>query len=206
MLCFRTSTVIRKLIKIRLVEAAAKLIREDIKAVETSHTVYPSYNELGSNECINFLPDTLRSLLEGLIKGKGTQTKIASIGQAIMQAARPRVLLAALQVGYGVQLHHHFASRFLIDSLHHPYQEVLQFEQSAALSNGTDIPNFIAQFIQYVADNVDHNIRTLDGIDTCTFHGMGMIAAVTPGTKTSNPILRVKVTCSDIAMVGRVPI
>ena len=30
--------------------------------------------------------------------GKGVQTKIASIGQAIMQAARPRVLLAPLQV------------------------------------------------------------------------------------------------------------
>ena len=104
--------------KIRLVEATAKLIREDIKAVETSHTVYPSYDELGSDECINFLPKTLRSLLEGLIKGKGAQTKSASIGQAIMQAARPRVLLAPLQVDLGVQLHHHFASRFLIDSLH----------------------------------------------------------------------------------------
>ena len=34
------------------------------------------------------------------------------------QAARPRVLLAPLQIGLYVQLHHHFASRFLIDSLH----------------------------------------------------------------------------------------
>ena len=81
---------------------------------------------------------------------------------------------------------------------------MLQFEQIAALSNGTDIPNLIAQFVQYVADNIDHNIRTLDG--NYTFHGMGMIAAITPGTKTSNPILRVKVTSGDIAMVGRVPI
>ena len=195
--------------KMKLVDTAAKLIREDIKAVETSHTVYPSFDELGPDECINFLPQTLRSLLEGLIKGKGAQTKIASIGQAIMQAARPRVLLAPLQVGLGVQLHHHFASRFLIDSLHHhgfccSYQEVHQFERSAALSYGTDIPNFISQFVQYVADNVDHNIRTLDGNDT--FHGMGMIAAVTPGTKKSNPILRKKVSSRDIAMVGQVPI
>ena len=35
---------------------------------------------------------------------------------------------------------------------------------------------------------------------------MGMIAAITPGTKKSNPILRVKVTSTDIATVGRVPI
>ena len=40
--------------------------------------------------------------------------KIAAIGQAIMQAARPRVLLAPLQFGLGVQMHHHFASRFLM--------------------------------------------------------------------------------------------
>lgn len=102
-----------------------------------------------------------------------------------MQATRPRVLLAPLQVSLGVQLHHHFASRFLIDSLHcHgfccSYTEVQQFEENAALSHGTDIPNFESQFVQYVADNVDHNIRTLDGNDT--FHGMGMIAAITPGT------------------------
>ncbi len=88
--------------KTRLVETAAKLIREDIKAVETSHTVYPSYDELGSDKSISFLPETLRSFLEGLIKGKGAQTKLASIGQAIMQAARLRVLLAPLQIGLGV--------------------------------------------------------------------------------------------------------
>ena len=78
------------------------------------------------------------------------------------------------------------------------------FEQNAAQSHGTDIPNFTSQFVQYVADNVDHNIRTLDGNDT--FHGMGMIATITPGTKKSNPILRVKVTPRDISIVGHVPI
>lgn len=77
-------------------------------------------------------------------------------------------------------------------------------KKNAALSHGTDIPGFTSQFFQYVADNVDHNIRTLDGKNT--FHGMGMIAAVTPGSKKSNPILRVKVTAKDIASVGHVPV
>lgn len=36
--------------------------------------------------------------------------------------------------------------------------------------------------------------------------GMGMIAAITPATKTSNPILRAKVTPSDMSRMGRVPI
>ena len=118
----------------KIVETAAKLIRDDINAVETSHKIYPTCDELGSDECINFLPETLRVLLEGLIVGKGVQKKIASIGQAIMQAAQPRVLLAPLQVGLGVQLYHHFALRFLIDSLHRhgfccSYQEVQQEDE-----------------------------------------------------------------------------
>ena len=72
--------------------------------------------------------------------------KRASIGQAIMQAARPRVLLAPLQIGLDVQLHHHFTSRLLIDSLHrlgfcYSYQEVQTFEKNAAVTQGTGIPN-----------------------------------------------------------------
>jgi len=196
--------------KIKLVQAAAKLIKEDIKTIETSHEVYPCGDDLQSQEAgIKYLPDTLLVLLEGLFVGKKDGVKVASIGQAIVQATRPRVLLAPLQVGLGVQLYHHFASRFLIDSLHHhgfccSYEEVHQFERNAAQSHGTDIPNLTTEFVQYAADNVDHNIRTLDGHGT--FHGMGMIAAVTPGTRSGRPIPRAKVTSRDVTMVGRVQI
>ncbi len=79
-----------------------------------------------------------------------------------------------------------------------------EFEKSAAFSHGTDIPNFSNQFIQYVADNVDHNTRTLDGNNT--FHGMGMIATVTPGIRSNNRIPRIKVLFRDLAAVGQVPI
>ena len=195
--------------KLRIIETAAKLIKDDIKAVKTSHSSYPSFDELKAEECINFLPVSLKTLLTGLFVGKETHIKIASIGQAMMQATRPRVLLAPLQIGLGVQLHHLYASRFLIDTFHKhgfccSYNEVHQFEQNAVLSYGTDIPNHSTQFVQYVADNVDHNIKTLDGNNT--FHGMGMIATITPANNKSNQILRVKVTPKDIATIGRVPI
>ena len=49
------------------------------------------------------------------------------------------------------------------------------------MTQGTGIPNHTSEFVQYVADNVDHNLRTLDGNDT--FHWMGLIATITPGTK-----------------------
>ena len=125
----------------------------------------------------------------------------------MMQATRPRVLLTPLQLGLGVQLYHHFASRFLIDSLHHhgfccSYQEVQLFEHNAAQLHGTDIPNLTTEFVQYGADNVDHNTHTLDGHGT--FHGMGMIAAVTPATSSGQLIPRAKVSSLDVVIVGRV--
>ena len=119
------------------------------KSLETSNTAYPTCEEMASEDaCIDFLPETLRVLLEQLIVGKpynysryslslntfsflelAAKNKIASVGQAIVQAVHPRVLLAPLQIGLAVQLHHHYASRFLVDSLHHlgfccSYQQV----------------------------------------------------------------------------------
>ena len=127
-----------------------------------------------------------------------------------MLVTRPRVILALLQLGLGVQLHHHFGSRFLVDTLHKhgffcSYTKVIKFERNAAVSEVTDIPNLEkGTFVQYVADNVDHNIRTLDGHNT--FHGMGMIAIVTPGTSRTGQIPRVSVTAEDVAAVGKVNI
>ena len=56
--------------KYRIIETAAKLIKDDIKSVQTSHAVYPACDELGSEECINFLPKSLKVLLTGLIAMK----------------------------------------------------------------------------------------------------------------------------------------
>ena len=129
-----------------------------------------------------------------------------------MQAAGPQIILAPLQVGLAIQLHHHFASRFLIVSLcRHKfccsYQEVQRFEKNAAVDQGTDIllslSNHTSEFVQYVADNVDHNIRTLDRNDT--FHGMGIIATVTP-TKHSQLVPRAKVDPDDISTTGHIQI
>lgn len=46
-----------------------------------------------------------------------SNTNIYSLGQATMQAVRPKILLAPLHIRLGVPLHNHFASKFLIDVL-----------------------------------------------------------------------------------------
>jgi len=84
------------------------------------------------------------------------------------------------------------------------HTKVHKLEQNAAQSHETDIPNLTTEFVQYASDNVDHNICTLDGHGT--FHGMGMIGAFTPGTRSGQAIPRAKVTSLDVAMVGRVRI
>ena len=84
-----------------------------------------------------------------------------------------------------LKLHHLFASKFLINQLSKlgfsvSYDEIIRFKQSSVLSTApgdvTCYP-FRGAFTQWVADNVDHNIRTLDSHDT--FHGMGIISAST---------------------------
>ena len=156
---------------------------------------------------LEFIPDLLRLFLRILFVGKDVELQIALVGQAIVQATRPRVILAPLQLGLGVQMHHHFASKFLIDSLHthgfcSSYPTVQKFERSAAASHGSDIPGYTpGHFVQCIADNVDHNTRTLDG--TGTFHGMGVIAKITPGTTISKIVPNKVVTVEDIATAGR---
>ncbi len=76
---------------------------------------------------------------------------------------------------------------------------------AAAASQGMDIPGITpGHFVQYVADNVDHNVRTLDGFNT--FHGMGIIATVTPGIKHQTTIPRQHVSAKDLTLKGKVNI
>ena len=195
----------------RIIETAAKLIKSEIKNIDVSSDVYPTSAVMSDvEEALKFIPDILKSFLELLFVGKDIKLKLASVGQAIVQAVRPRVILAPLQLGLGVQMHHHFSSKFLIDYLNShgfcaSYKTVQKYERSAAVAQGTEIPVYTpGHFVQYSADNVDHNLRTLDG--TGTFHGMGIIAAITPGTKATIPIPIRQVSAEDIAKVGRIEI
>ena len=89
-----------------------------------------------------------------------------------------------------------------------PYHKIQRFERNAALSSGPHVPNFTdLDHIQYKTENVDHNVCTLDGLDTFhTFHGIGMLGTITPAKQCSRKIPRVTLTNDDILAVGRVNI
>lgn len=118
----------------RIIETAAKLIKSEIKNVDVSSDVYPTSAVMSDvEEALKFIPDLLKSFHELLFVGKDIKLMLASVGQAVVQAVRPR-----------------------------------------------------------------------DG--TGTFHGMGIFAAITPGTKATIPIPLRKVSAEDIAKVGRIEI
>ncbi len=156
-------------------------------------------------EACSFQPDSLYIFRQGLFKSVDAKMKIATIGQAILQAARPCVILPPLQLWLCVQLHHHFASKYHIDTLHthgfsYSYIEVTTYKHSAAVTSGTEIPNLtLGNFIQYAAGNVNDNIYTV-------FHRMRMIATVKPCPSRTRTIPRVTVRGEDIAAVGCVNI
>ena len=172
-----------------IIETAAKLIKSDIKTNVPSVTnEYPSTETLKLDSALTYIPATLRTFLNSLFMGKDTQRKINSIGQAMIQAVRPQAALAPLQLGLSVQIHHLYRSKFIVDTLCEmgfcsSYGKVLRFEKNAA---NCVAPNMLGENIDvedttllFSGDNVDHSILMIDGKGT--FHGIGMIAALTPG-------------------------
>ena len=100
--------------KAQIIKTAAQLIKHDIKTIKQSKDVYPSNAEMASSKAaLEYIPDCLNAFMKIMFAGKDVDVKLASIGQAILQATRPRVLMAPLQIGLGAQMHHHFQSKFL---------------------------------------------------------------------------------------------
>lgn len=61
-----------------------------------------------------------------------------------------------------------------------------------------------SHFVQFTADTVGHIIRTLNGHKT--FHEMGIIAGVTPGTKHHRQVPRISATAEDLTALSIIDI
>ncbi|VDI45290.1 Hypothetical predicted protein [Mytilus galloprovincialis] len=149
--------------------------------------------------------------LVNLSKSNDSSVKVASVGQAIIQASRPRTLIAPLQIALSGTNAPSLWIKIFIGHFEHSwfrffYTEVQRFELNAAAAahdrTNTQFGN--GTFVQYIADNVDHNLRTLDGHGT--FHGMGMIAAVTPGFRLDKAVPRLSPTLKEVSDLAKINI
>ena len=111
--------------------------------------------------------------------------KEISIGQAIIHMVRGRSSIPPILFGLAVELDHVFGSNWLITKLSRLgfclwWEEVARYKQSVV--ENENVANYLSEYLpgaftQWSADNVDHNIRTLDGKGT--FHVMVLVSSTT---------------------------
>ena len=111
------------------------------------------------------------------------RAKTRNLPQCIVKATK-RDTIPPLLFDLGVDLDQTIGSKWLVRHLSRlgfsiTPDEVTLYRQSV-LEADTETPTTLSNgaFIQWSADNVDHNLATLDGNNT--FHGMGIVASVTP--------------------------
>ena len=126
-----------------------------------------------------WLPKSLVKFLRVMVPSK---RKCVSIGQSIIYAARPKYAFPLILSGLAIELDYVFGSRWLVEQLSRlpgciSYEEVTIYKESVLQSERAEDNVAMAEssFTQWSADNVDHNIATRDGNNTC--YGMGIIVS-----------------------------
>lgn len=180
--------------RFQIVRAAAKIIIQDIRAQEYDTETYPSPNFFFEN-VEKVIPNTLRMFLDTVVVSdkRGTDSsnkflsKIVGIAHAVISCVRPRSFISSMKIGLGAVLNKKFGSKSLLNILSAlgfccTYDEALLFEASVVSApHNVDIDP--ESFSQFVFDNADHNVNTIDGLHT--FHAMGGIECVTPASAVS---------------------
>lgn len=190
--------------RLRVVEMAAEIIRQDIRGAPIDLTTYPSIDDMGDGGTY-LIPQSLNVLMNIIIqgrrkKGADKSRSVTTICHSTMSASRPRSFLSPLQLGLSVHLHSKYGSRHLIDLLHSlslcaSYNETVAYLNAA---NDNVQPEITQDaFTQFVFDNADVNTTTIDGHGT--IHILGGIKCVTPAnamltSPLSSVILRKKLT------------
>ncbi|CAH0555189.1 unnamed protein product [Brassicogethes aeneus] len=175
--------------RLRVVEAAAAIIREDIRSSVVETKSYPPPSRM-LDDVNAVIPKSLLHFLQEVImkKRKGNtdhlKTKCTSISHAIMASLRERSFSSQLLLGLSVFLHRRYGSKRLLDVLSSlgfaaTYCNTVQYEISTIYHPQPHIlSSESGALVQFVGDNADININTLDGNNT--LHVMGMIKIITP--------------------------
>ena len=198
---------------VKVVRQAARLIAAQLRNMECSMTHYPDINDLSCMHA-SVVPPLLHLKVGELVRD---QKKQSAIEQTIVQAAKPRSCIMPLMFGLGVDIHRKHGSAELVkqlsrlgfcislDEVYRYFQSVMQTPNSWNSEESRH-----ASFTQFIADNVDHNIRTVDGVGT--FHGMGIMAtSLFPERNTLKqrrkiPRLHSRLKVASVCRDARVPV
>eukprot|EP00794_Sanderia_malayensis_P002755 gene2755-3185_t len=158
-----------------VIKTAAALIKGVIKNHELETRTYPSMDDITMAN--NQIPNLLAVFIDELVR---SPIKQMSISQALVAATRPRTIMP-LQFGLAVCADNRIGSIWLNTVLSNlgfavSYDEVIRFKQNVVKHDVSEkiICPEGTSFLQFVADNTDHDLATPDGKNT--HHGLGSIA------------------------------
>ena len=200
----------------KIIKIAAALIRKEIRKTNYNLENYGSPENL-KNDIKESIPPLLASFLNVLTNENKSDTPILerrkdSIAHALISMCKPRSFISPLLLSLGVYIHKKYASRELLDILSslgfsENYSEVQRYENSVLDFESDPLSN-VEKFVQFVFDNADFNVNTVDGKNT--IHVLGGIAAHTPQLKCSisdKQITRLKEIpkASSLEEIGTIP-
>ncbi|CAH1118147.1 unnamed protein product [Phaedon cochleariae] len=201
--------------RLRIVSAAADIIREDIRSQVYEISQYPPPDDF-LKDVESVIPESLLHFFESLIlkNKRGTLEKwkkrCVALSHAVISAVRPRSFLSSLLIGLSTFIYKRFGSRLLVDALSAigfvaTYAETTLLEMSSIVR--PEQPRVTTDgFLQFIFDNADFNINTIDGLNT--FHSMGGIMVVTPHSAIEserNIDRQVRMSSSDVLTSVGVP-
>lgn len=195
----------------RIVKTAGKIILQDIRSKIFNTDSYPPIDNFYAS-AHHVVPETLLLLLHTLIltNKRGSleswKKKCLALAHAIIVAVRPKSFLSSILIGVATYCYKKFGSRLLINLLSTlgfsaSYDEALRLEGSYVMQAKEAVVDVsVNPFSQFIFDNADFNVNTLDG--HATFHALGGIMAVTPRNSVTcdQDILRMNVSSSSHAI------
>ena len=178
--------------KQEIMYTAARLIKADIDKRKDERHLYPNIPDIGNIEKqIDYVPFLLRTFLREIFTGRKTDmdTRVAAIGQAIMQQHRPRSLMAPLQFALTMKVHDDCPG--LVNDFHNSgfclsSDEAKLFKSCAAADKPDPFSLMKGKFGHIIGDNFDHNKETLTGHGT--LHNMGLIVVENPASDPQHQI------------------